>query len=152
VAGRAGEAGALKAYRKFSSTPALACSRRAGWRLPGWCGGRSYIERVQGEADACWRELDAAATRLIAQLQPIIPTHVSWTVRPSRDRSILKWRVEDRLIFERDFGGPVVEIYEPIRRRPVHGGPWASVATPDQAAARLLSGLTAAVHDGDFDE
>jgi hypothetical protein len=72
-------------------------------------------------------------------------------VLPSRKRSILKRRTEDRLVFERDFGGPVVEIYEPIRRRPLRGGPWTTITTPAVAAAHLLAGLTASARTGDFD-
>ena len=103
------------------------------------------------ETDTGWDELRATATQLAAQLQSVVPAQVNWSVFPSRRRSILKRRTEDRLVFERDFGGPVVEVYEPIRRRPLRGGPWTSIATPTEAAARLLSGLTEAARAGDFD-
>jgi hypothetical protein len=103
------------------------------------------------ETDTGWDELNTTATHLAAQLQSVVPAHVTWSVFPSRSRSILKRRAEDRLVFERDFGGSVVEIYEPIRSRPLRGGPWTSIATPAEAAARLLTGLTAAAQAGDFD-
>jgi hypothetical protein len=107
---------------------------------------------MQDETDPGWDELNKAATDLAVQLQPVVPAHVNWSVRPSRRRSIVKWHVEDRLIFERDFGGPTVEIYEPIRRRPLRGGPWTNLATPSGAVARLLSGITTAVQAGNFDK
>ena len=103
---------------------------------------------MQDVTDTYWRELDSVASRLITQLRSIIPTHVTWTVRPVRERLIFKWHVEDRLIFEVDFGGPRVDIYEPIRRRPLRGGPWTNLATPEEAAALLLAGITATMRDG----
>jgi|tagenome__1003787_1003787.scaffolds.fasta_scaffold15643607_1 hypothetical protein len=47
------------------------------------------------EPDAGWDDLKVAATHLAAQLQPVIPAQVNWSVFPFRRRSILNRRTED---------------------------------------------------------